>query len=72
MHAVLTSLHAFLSAAIRPRTPLARGITVALCIKLVVVVSMRLFLFGADARVPVDDSAMTGRLIETGAVEKGN
>lgn len=36
MHAVLTSLHAFLSAATRPRTPLARGIIAVLCIKLVV------------------------------------
>ncbi|WP_019645897.1 hypothetical protein [Novispirillum itersonii] len=74
MHAVLTSLHAFLSAAIRPRTPLARGITAALCIKLMVVVAMRFFLFGAESRAPVTESIMTDHLIpaSTRAATKGN
>lgn len=62
MRAVLMSLRAFTMAGIRPRSPLARGIAVMLCVKLCVVVAMRLFLFGGDARVPVDPSVMDDRL----------
>lgn len=62
MHAVLTALRAFLSAGFRPQTPLARGIVAALCVKVCVVVAMRLFLFGGEDRIPVDQSVMGSRL----------
>ncbi len=62
MHAVLSSLRAFILSAWRPRTALARGIRVVLCVKLCVVVLMRLFLFGTDDRPMVDQSAMDTRL----------
>lgn len=59
---VLLSLADFAATAWRPRTPLARAIVCALAIKLVVVVSMKLFLFSGDAR-PVIDEATMSRLI---------
>lgn len=63
MRAVLASLRAFVSAGLRPRTPLARGIAAALLVKLCVVVALRLFVFGGDDRVKVDSSVMDDRLI---------
>ena len=58
MKAVLLSLAEFVKSGLRPRTPLAKGIALALAIKLVVIVSMRVFLFSGDARPVVDDAAM--------------
>jgi len=58
MSALVTSFTAFLKAGVRPRTPLARAIVVALVIKLCVVVAMRVFLFGADQRPVVDEASM--------------
>lgn len=58
MSALGTSFTAFLKAGVRPRTPLARAIVVALSIKLCVVVAMRIFLFGADQRPVVDEASM--------------
>lgn len=69
MSALLASLAAFLKAGIRPRTPLAKAITVALAIKLCVVVSMRIFLFGADQRPVVDEASME-RLIAPPVVSR--
>lgn len=62
MHAVLTAFCAFVSAGLRPRTPLARGIVATLAVKLCVVVAMRLFLFGGDDRVAMSQSVMDDRL----------
>lgn len=61
-HPILSSLGDFLRAGLRPRTPLARAIVFALCLKLVVVVSMRIFLFSGEAR-PVVDEQTISRLI---------
>lgn len=58
MSALLSSLSAFAKAGVRPRTPLARAIVVALTIKFCVVVAARIFLFGADQRPVVDETAM--------------
>ncbi len=60
--AILLTLADFVAAGVRPRTPLARAITLALVIKLVVIVSMKVFLFSGDAR-PVVDEATMARLI---------
>jgi hypothetical protein len=62
IRAVLLSLADFAATAWRPRTPLARAIVCALAIKLVVIVSMKLFLFSGDAR-PVVDEAAIARLV---------
>jgi len=58
MKAILSSLADFISAGLRPRTPLAKAIPVALAVKLVVVVSMMVFWFSGDARPVVDDTVM--------------
>jgi hypothetical protein len=62
MSGLLSSLAAFAKAGIRPRTPLARAIAVALAIKLCVVVSARIFLFGADSRPVVNEEAVVRHL----------
>lgn len=72
MRAVLTSLRAFAAAGLRPQTPLARGIVLALCVKVCVVVAMRLFLFGGDMRVAVDPSVMDHRLSPVAGQDQGN
>lgn len=72
MRAVLTTLRAFVAAGLRPKTPLARGIVLALCVKVCVVVAMRLFLFGSDTRVAVDHSVMDDRLTPVSAQDQGN
>lgn len=69
MSALLSSLAAFVKAGIRPRTPLARAIAVALAIKLCVVVAARIFLFGADAR-PVVTEETVNRLLAPPAVSR--
>jgi hypothetical protein len=58
MNRVLSSLADFIMAGLRPRTPLAKAIALALAIKLVIIVSMKVFLFSGDARPLVDDAAM--------------
>jgi hypothetical protein len=54
MRAVLFSLGDFFRAALRPRTPLARAIVLALAIKLVAISTIWLVWFSGDARPPVD------------------
>jgi hypothetical protein len=70
MKAVLSSLADFLSAGLRPRTPLAKAITVALVVKLVVVVSMKVFLFSGDARPVVDDAVMNRVIGPSGSAHR--
>lgn len=72
MHAVLMAVRAFVSAGLRPRSPLARGIVATLCVKVCVVVALRLFVFGGDARVTVDPSVMNGRLMPAAARDGDN
>ncbi len=62
MKAVLLTLADFIASGLRPRTPLARAIACALVLKLIVILSMKLFLFSGDARPLVDEAAMS-RLI---------
>jgi len=62
LQAVLLTLADFVRAGLRPRTPLARAITCALVIKLVVIVSMKVLWFSGDARPAVDEAAVA-RLI---------
>ena len=57
MGAVSSSLMEFLTAGLRPRTPLGHAIRAALLVKLVVIILMRVFLFSGDDR-PVDDARM--------------
>ncbi|HEX4410928.1 MAG TPA: hypothetical protein VH206_19335 [Xanthobacteraceae bacterium] len=45
MRAVLSSIVAFMSAAVRPRTPLAKAIVVVLVIKLIGLAGIKTFLF---------------------------
>jgi len=61
-HPILSSLREFLLAGLRPKTPLARAIVLALCLKLAVIVSMRVFLFSGPSR-PVVDERTIDRLI---------
>jgi hypothetical protein len=70
MKAVLSSLVDFLGAGLRPRTPLAKAITFALAVKLVVVVSMKVFWFSGDARPVVDGTVMDRVLGPSGAVQR--
>jgi hypothetical protein len=58
LSAILSSLWAFLAAALRPRTSLARAIVVVLAIKLIGIVGMKVFMFSDDARPVVDASTM--------------
>ena len=61
-HPVLSSLGAFARAGLRPKTPLARAIVFVLCLKLAVVVGMRLFMFSGET-TPVVDEAAVARLL---------
>ncbi|UFZ02724.1 hypothetical protein LQG66_26100 [Bradyrhizobium ontarionense] len=55
---LLVSLRAFVDAGLRPKTPLQRTIAAALCIKLLVVLSMRMFVALDDSRVVASDHAV--------------
>jgi len=60
---LMTTLGDFISAGLRPRTPLAKAISLALLMKLCVVVAMRIFLFGADVRPHLDEPAIAKHLL---------
>jgi hypothetical protein len=59
MPGMLPSLAAFLRAGVRPSTPLAKAIVVALAVKVCVLVVMQGFLFGRGSRPVVDAAAVT-------------
>ncbi len=59
-HPMLSSLAAFASAAVRPRTPLARAIVTVLAVKLVAVLAMLVFFSTQNAPV---DAAVVDRLL---------
>jgi hypothetical protein len=63
MSALLSALAGFVSAGLRPRTPLAKAIVLALLAKLCVVVAMRLFLFSSEALPPADSEATRLQLL---------
>ena len=50
----------------------ARGIAATLAVKLCVVVALRLFVFGGDARVPVNSSVMDDRLLPVAQQDRDN
>lgn len=58
-HPLLSSLRAFASAGLRPRTPLARAIVLILCFKLAAVVALRIYLANDEARLKVDEAAVS-------------
>jgi hypothetical protein len=68
MSSLLSALAEFASAGLRPRTPLAKAIVLALLVKLCVVVAMRLFLFSGEAAPPADDEATRLRLLGPASV----
>lgn len=61
-HPLLSSLAAFLRAAVRPRSLLARAIVTVLAIKFVAVIGMAVYAHYTDQR-PSIDAAAVGRLI---------
>ena len=62
MKAVLVTLAEFLRAGLRPQTPLARAVVLALAVKVVAIMAIWLAFFSGDAQLPADASAMA-RLI---------
>lgn len=58
MSAVLSSLIAFLAAAWRPPTPLARAVVMVLVIKLIGIAGIKVFMFPDSAQPDVDATAM--------------
>jgi len=58
LSAVLSSLIAFLAAAWRPPTPLARAIVIVLAIKLIGIAGIKVFMFPDSAQPDVDATAM--------------
>jgi hypothetical protein len=57
----MSSLAAFLAAGVRPPTPLAKAIVLALALKLLAIAGAGIFLFSLNAR-PIDPAAVS-RLI---------
>jgi hypothetical protein len=62
LNAILSSLADFIAAAVRPRTPLARAIRLALALKLVALAAIAVFLFPPSGR-PVVSPSVIARLI---------
>jgi hypothetical protein len=55
---LLCSLGDFLRAGLRPKTPLARAVIVTLCVKLVVILSLRAYMLAGEPQPPVDAVAV--------------
>jgi hypothetical protein len=62
MKAVLDSLADFCRAGLRPSTPLAKAVVLALAVKLVAIVTIWLVWFSGNAQ-PLADAASIARLI---------
>ena len=58
MRAIVASLAAFLSAGVRPATPLAKAIVLVLVIKLIGIAGIKVFMFPLSAQPVVDPAAM--------------
>jgi hypothetical protein len=62
LNAILSSLGAFLAAALRPQTPLAKAIVAVLVIKLTAIAGIGAFMLAGRGQTPVGAEAMA-RLI---------
>jgi hypothetical protein len=62
LRAILSSLTLFVSAGIRPQTPLGKAIVLVLVLKLIGIVGIKLFMF-PDSAQPVVDAAAVARLV---------
>jgi len=62
LRAIFSSLALFVSAGIRPRTPLARAIVLVLILKLIGIAGIKVFMFPDNAQ-PVADAAATVRML---------
>jgi hypothetical protein len=62
LRAIFSSLTAFVSAGVRPRTALAKAIVLVLVLKLIGIAGIKLFMFPDNAR-PVADAAAIARLV---------
>ena len=58
MRAIFSSLTAFVSAGVRPATPLAKAIVLVLILKLIGITGIKVFMFPDSARPAVDGAAM--------------
>jgi hypothetical protein len=58
LKAILSSLGAFLAAALRPQTPLAKAIVAVLVIKLIAVAGIGAFMLAGGGQAPVGAEAM--------------
>jgi hypothetical protein len=58
LRAIFASVAAFISAGIRPRTPLARAIVFILILKLIGIAGIKIFIFPDSAQPVVDGTAM--------------
>jgi len=58
LRAIFAPLAAFISAGIRPRTPLARALVFVLILKLIGIAGIRVFMFPDGAQPVVDGTAM--------------
>ena len=66
MRAIFSSLTAFVSAGVRPRTTLAKAIVLVLVLKLIGIAGIKLFMFPDNAQ-PVADAAAVARLMSPSA-----
>jgi hypothetical protein len=62
LHAIFSSLTAFVSTGVRPATPLAKAIVLLLVLKLIGIASIKLFMFPDNAQ-PIADAAAVARLV---------
>jgi len=58
LNAILSSFGAFLAAALRPQTPLAKAIVAVLVIKLIAVAGIGAFMLAGRGQAPVGAEAM--------------
>ena len=63
MNAILSSLAAFLAAAVRPRTPLAQAIRLVLVIKLIAIGGIGVFMHAISGPAGVDPSQCADRAV---------
>ena len=66
MRAIFSSLTAFVSAGVRPATPLAKAIVLVLILKLIGIAGIKVFMFPDNAQ-PVADAAAVARLVSPSA-----
>lgn len=65
MRAVLATLRAFASNAIRPKSRLAQALVPILLLKIILILSARFFLFGGDMRLEVTPESMEQHISST-------